>query len=119
MLRKVVAMFCNFAPRHDMRAHELSHTAMAAMPLHIASLITKELGEPSFRKNADAAWYADACIDLDDGSKKDVPFALRVDRNGNCSLTVPWEAQQLMSDAIASLVPAIYIEMKPRGSRAA
>lgn len=100
-----------------MFAHELSHTATAAMPLHIAGLVTKELGEPSFRNGHDAAWYADAHIDFPDGKTADCPFALRIDRNGNASLTVPWEQQQLMSDAIASLVPDIYIEPVPRGMR--
>lgn len=107
-------MFCNFAPRPDMRAHELQHSALAAIPVHIASLITRELPDAALRTpRGDLAWYVDAHITLDSGEQLSSPFALRIDRNGNCSMQVRWNEQDLMAAAIASLVPNVIIETRP------
>lgn len=109
-------MFCNFAPRPDMRAHELLHCAIAPMPPHVASLITRELPDAAFRSpRGDLAWYVDAHITLDDGSQVSSPFALRIDRNGNASMQCRWNEQELMACAIASLVPNIeIIDVRPQ-----
>lgn len=113
-------MFTNFSPRPDMRAAELTHFALAPLPLHIATLVTSELGQPCFRRGHDSAWYADAHIDLDDGSHVVCPFALRIDGYGNASMQVRWREQDLMAHAISSLVPHIEIhEIRGRENRAA
>jgi hypothetical protein len=113
-------MFTNFMPRPNMLAHELTHFALAPIPLHIATMVTAELGAPSFRRGNDTAWYADAHINLDDGSHVSCPFALRIDHNGNASMQIRWQEQDLMAHAIASLVPHITIEpVRPRGEKRA
>lgn len=119
VVKKGSAMFTNFAPRHTMFAHELAHSTFAPLPLHMAFLIAGELGEPSYRHKNDSAWYADAHIDLDDGVQISAPLALRIDRNGNASVQCRWEERDLISHAIASLVPDIEIDVRPRGTRRA
>jgi hypothetical protein len=111
-------MLATFKPHPDMLAIELAHHIVAPLPLHMAQLITMELGNASFRSPSFDAWYAIATVEQNVGLGfltllSDIPFCLRVDAHGNASVTLPWTRRDLWSAAVASLVPEIVVEAIP------
>jgi len=109
--------FTEFLPRADMRARELEHCAMIALPLHVASLIRDELGDASYRGSQFASWYGDAVIHRDDRKTISCPFALRIDMRGNASMQVRWCEAEHVAGAIVSLVPALLADVIPMQDR--
>lgn len=109
-------MLTSFTKDNAMRANELIHQVEFALPAPYATLITRELGLPSFRSSLMSAWYARAHYE-----SLDVPFALRCDKNGNWSMVVGMQNAPELSVCMGALVPDSIeiIELRGREARAA
>lgn len=94
-----------FAKKDDMCAHELQHQQTFPISVALASLVVRELGSPSFRdKSGACAWYANAYL-----NEHVVPFALRSDHNGRCSLVCGWDRAPMMNEMLEAIIPNIQI----------
>jgi hypothetical protein len=103
-----------FSRDDQMPAFELTHQITQGLSPCLASLIRNELGEPSFHSKVMDAWYARAHLE-----EVAVPFALRCDRNGNWSISVPMELESALAECVGALVPGIEFEVIAVGGRVA
>lgn len=99
----------------EMRAAELGHYVTAALPLHLARLVTSELGSPGFQGKGFQCWYgsADATIF---GERVSLPFALTIDNEGRVTCRCNPSHVEPLSYAIGTLIPELVIvDVKPMG----
>lgn len=90
----------------SMRASELMHSVAEPISPVLASMLTRELGNPCMHSNVWDAWYARANY-----RGYSVPFALRVDHNGNATLAYPFTDGEVMVEAIKALIPCVSLEV--------
>lgn len=101
----------SFTKDDEMLANELMHQVTMPIPAPTATLIVGEVGLPSFRSPVVSAWYCKA-----HWGAISVPFALRVDHNGNWSVMVGMFRAADLYHCLDHIVP-VMIEMieLPRG----
>lgn len=108
-------MLTAFTKDDQMLANELHHKVELPCAPVVATLITGEMGLPSFHSPVTTAWYGHAHLD-----ELDVPFAMRCDPNGNWSMSVPMARIHDFYRVMEAIVPqTIEILEVPRGHRRA
>lgn len=110
--------FTSFTRDDQMLANELIHQIEMPVSNAVASLMVRELGDPSFRSKLTSAWYARA--HLNDGfiypaDHKVVPFALRWDNNGNATVVVSVGRLEDLSECFRHIITGLEIVELPRG----
>lgn len=104
-------MLTSFIKDDAMLANELMHQVELPIPAPVATMIVGEVGLASFQSAFMTAWYLKA-----EWSSMTVPFALRVDHNGNWSVMVSLMRAADLHICLEHIVPnLIEIVELPRG----